>query len=289
LEAASSAGFVPNPLALIANGKIDTEIPASYQEIFMKQKSFAGSLLFAVGDTTSGEALAKDAPLAELSRDTNAAIPLCTCFWRRDMDYQPPSGRLDVGVCASGAVSADGTLDMRETGCDASYAEGWRRLVGTSNGPFCALELVSENGLTGRRGFWVRTGNRFAYAIGRPQDKDTESSLGCEPGSHRIAERTGKSLNYKTSDIGQSGLRQAWSYVAVVGEVKDDGSWAIESSTQPELVGCSLLGGPKELCCSVLTRTPGSQGYVQQAICPNRSEECIRAWRIVELNGCKLV
>jgi hypothetical protein len=85
----------------------------------------------------SGQALAKDKILANLARQSSlddddgvGRIDLCTCFWRRDLDFQPPSGRLDIGVCASempARTTTDGAVFMRETGDDASYAEGWRR------------------------------------------------------------------------------------------------------------------------------------------------------------------
>lgn len=281
LTAAAAAGYSPNPYALVADGTDDVVSSSCFQknvDILLQQKSFAGSLLFAFGDTTSGEALTKDPLLKELSENPNAAIPLCTCFWRRDMDYQPPSGGLDVGVCASGPrASDDGTIDLRETGDDGSYAEGWRRLAGTApatTGVYCALELVEENGVaTTRKGYWVRAGNRFAYAIGRPS-------------SDTIANQVGKSLAEVLSSSSDDALSQAMSYIAAIGQVRDDGSWYIESSTRPDLVGCSLVGGGGSggnTCCSSLSRRT-EDNYVNQSILGS----LVRKWRVVEIEGFEL-
>ena len=150
-------------------------------DVLYRQTSFAGQLQYTEGDTTSEEALAKDAPLAQLAQvassknGNNGAIGLCTCFWRRAIDYQSPSGGLDIGVCAP--PNTDGSIDLRETGDDASYAEGWHRLPHSNEGPSFALTPISGNGE--RTGFWVRTGNYFAYAIGPPKDSDAAKTSGC--------------------------------------------------------------------------------------------------------------
>jgi hypothetical protein len=284
LQAAAASGFLPNPSGLVADGKIDCDVGPDVYEAIIKQKSFAGWLMLAFGDSTSGEALANDAQLVELSKSENAAIPLCTCFWRRDMDYQPPPEGLDVGVCASGPANTDdGTIDMRETGASATYAEGWLRLAGTGDGPFCALELVEDTGVA-RKGFWVRAGNRFAYAIGRPSDEASSAALKCESGSHTISQQVGKSLAEALSDHESVALQQAWSYVAVIGQVMDDGSWYIESSSRPDLVGCTLLGGVSSTCCSFLSKGE-EDGYINQVLI---GTEQTRKWRIVEVTGFDL-
>jgi len=217
------------------------------------------------------------------------------------MDYQPPGTDLDVGVCVSSRVrAADGTLDLRETGQDGSYAEGWRRLAGTAE-PYCALELVQENGIdSARKGFWVRTGHRFAYTVGRPETKGATVALNCEPGSHRVVECVGKTLVEAVTttvpgDDEESGLRQAWSYIAAVGSVREDGSWYIESSTRPDLVGCLLLGGGAQqqpsYCCSTLTKISSDDDdgdYVVQWINNYTSgppSKHFRKWRVVEMSS----
>jgi hypothetical protein len=110
LELAQTAGFVPRPSALEARGSPFES--GSFEEqillasVLFRQKSFAGMLEYTVGDTTSGEALSKDTLLAQIAANTNSdgVLPLCTCFWKREIDYQPPSGGLDIGVCASESV-----------------------------------------------------------------------------------------------------------------------------------------------------------------------------------------
>ena len=156
----------PRPAALA--GGMDSKALLPYLDVLCRQKGFAGVLQVTPGDSTDGQALAQDPVLKKLADDPQAAIPLCVCFWRRDLDYQPPTGGLDVGVCASATAVADGHLWLRETGDDASYAEDWSRPVTTADGPFMALQLVDDH----RAGYWVRAGDVFAYAVGRPTDSD---------------------------------------------------------------------------------------------------------------------
>jgi hypothetical protein len=80
-------------------------------------------------------------------------------------------------------------------------------------------------------------------------------------------------------------LEQAWSYVGAMGEVKDDGSWVIEASTRPDLVGCALLGGDAATCCSVLAKDGSDANHVNQAI---SGTDCVRKWRVAEVSGFDL-
>jgi hypothetical protein len=265
------------------------------KSVILQQKSFAGRLCCSPGDTTSGDALKKDTVLAELANANAGPIPLCTCFWEREIDYQPPTGGLDIGVCATSPTNADGSVDMRETGDDASYAEGWRRIPGTGSGPFAALELQSEDG-TPRKGFWVRTGHRFAMAFGRPDDEESAKSLACHAQSHKVKDFQGKSLSEAVNLLGNGidELAIAMSYVGLVGEVKDDGSWRIDASTLPNLVGCDLIANDKDnaRCCSTLGLVP-SEGHadvgegtlVHQTIKVNGQVTVVRKWEVVELSS----
>ena len=199
--------------------------------ILARQKSFAGVLTYTLGDASAGElkgmALAKDPVLRELAscHDPPPIIPLCTCYWRRDIDYQPPSTNLDVGICVSSSPRMDhtGSIDFRETGQDGSYAEGWwHRLEHTKDGPFMALELMEErkNG-TKRIGYWIRAGNRFAYAIGRPF---------VEGGSIApLNDMVGQTLQEALADLSEEKqLALLGNYVAVAGEIEDETqSWRI--------------------------------------------------------------
>lgn len=286
--------FKRNPSALAANGAalldFDGDDDSGSKELFSllaSQKSFAGVLNFAFGDTTNGEALAKDLELGKLANSKSTPIiPLNTCFWRRDCDYQPPTGGLDVGVCASlPSLHDDGSLDMRETGDDASYAEGWRRLAKTSTGPFCALKLISENGFA-RTGYWVRAGDHFAYAVGRPNDTESARGLSCPLESCGLQKCTGMSLedavlSKANGDYGEA-IQLLLTYVVVAGTVENDTEWKISSSSHPELVGCTLLGGEASNCASVL-HAKGDNKLEQTIDGTNHR----RVWEIVELEGFK--
>jgi hypothetical protein len=296
IQDAKSAGFQPNPSALEARGfSYDTsKVNAEMADILCRQKSFAGFLKYSVGDTTSGIAIEQDKVLAQLAanaKDNVDALSLCTCFWRRDIDFQPPSGGLDVGVCASEPKNADGSIDLRETGDDASYAEGWRRLPKTGEPPFMALQLVSENGVE-RDGFWVRAGRNFAYAIGRPKDVECAKKLGCHENSMSVKDCVGKSLcdavKSLQSDLHEQ-LQLVGSYVVVYGEVSDSGCWTVLHGTDPCLVGCTLVGSElSSTCCSKLDREAKGEDiqigdYVVQQLAGSRGAS--RKWKLVELDG----
>ena len=299
IEEAQKAGIVPRPSAITANGFSDDakerlQQQKSLVDIILRQKSFAGQIIYKVGDTTSsGEAVKKDQILAKLAaeRETDSkGLSLCTCFWRRDIDYQPPSGGLDVGVCASEQGADDGSVLLRETGDDASYAEGWFRLPHTDKGPFMALELLEEDGKAGCRvGFWVRAGARFAYAIGRPGTFEAESALKIYKGSHSISSCVGQMLSEAVSSMSENPsemLDIAGSYLCACGKINSEQTWIINHSTNPELVGCSIVGNleKQNLCCSQITPTDENSKEVEQVLAGGLK----RRWRIVELDRCSL-
>ena len=303
LEAAKGAGFVPRPAAIAANGLsqeskdvilLQSDNQQKVTDIFTvmaKQKSFAGKLTYSVGDTTdSGHALQKDTILAELAKSPKepGVLPLCTCFWRRHVDYAPPSGGLDIGVCASGPPNAnDGSVLLRETGEDADYAEGWVRKNGGEKGPFMALELVSQSSsdnkdgdnssVQTRRGYCVRAGHQFAYAIGRP--------------SPDVAKAVGKSLADAVAGIVSSPSDQLdlmHSYLCVAGEINSKNEWVICHSTNPELVGCKLSipagnNGEDDLCCSKWSTTTPDKNVLIENFPGGK-----RVWNVSERTDCEL-
>ena len=298
LEAAQVKGFKPRPSAIEATGfnfESGKAVDDDLVTVLLRQKSFAGVLRRELGDTTRGTALKKDPVLAELasSKNREGAVPLCTCYWVRDIDFQPPSGSLDVGVCASGPLQTDGSVEMRETGEDGTYAEGWQRVPNTYEGPFLALQLESENGKE-RKGYWVRAGVKFAYAIGRPNNSSLTQFLGCHPRSSQIQDCVGKSLSEATdmiaSETQEDKLCLAGTYVAVAGDILEDGTWQILFSTHPELIGCALVGGnDKALCCSSLRDY--SQDYLKVGCSIEQilagAGGTVRRWRLVEIDGCR--
>lgn len=289
---AQTAGIVPRPSAIAGVG-MSTEAKTTLlakQELMdalVQQKSFAGNLKFELGDTTeSKEALQKDPILASLAAQQSAIIPLCTCFWRREFDIQPPSGSLDIGVCASEeSQRSDGSLFMRETGQHGSYAEGWVRQGNTEQGPFLALQLVQEehDGMrASRKGFFVRAGNRFAYAVGRP----TNNKLSVE-----LQFAVEKSLTEAVSRWDKESILDIaiGRYIALAGEVVDT-HWMIQHSTQPELVGCKLVGDLEtdKLCCShfrKVAETCQIGDQLEQVLCGGG----VRRWKIDEMSDNKLL
>ena len=302
--------FVPRSSALAARGyshEHKTKILASKTspnllDVLLDQQSFAGVLDCQPGDTTkTKEALQKDFVLKEIvesnSCKTNEdSVGLCTCFWRRDIDCQPDSTRLDIGVCASQAPFMDGSLLMRETGDDASYAEGWHRLAGTNEGPFMALELVREDGIA-RTGYWVRAANRFAYAVGYPASQEAAKALWIPPEASKIKSFVGQTLKQAMEKMDLMGDKEkvldiAGSYLALAGEITDQGEWIIRNSTNPEILGCHLVqtgDGLTSLFCSTMNYDGDNNNLVQQLI-PNE-DTCStikREWKIVEIAGCGL-
>jgi hypothetical protein len=281
-----------DPLALQGRGILAKELSEDDRAILLRQKAFAGTLHFSWGDTTdSKEALAKDTVLANLANLTDSALPLCTCFWQREIDFRPPTGGLDIGVCASGPANSDGSIDMRETGDDASYAEGWHRLLGSERGPFFACQLVHECGVD-RTGFWVRTGKFFAYAVGRPNDTDAAQKLHCSIDSPHIQSSIGKTLEEAVQDAGW-GLDAVGTYVSVYGEVipLDSGaaSWTILHSTDPSLVGCELLGLGAHSCS---TLTMDSDAALLEGSILNQkvgSDDCTRCWKVIEISDTAIM
>ncbi len=283
-----------HPLALQAHGMSLDDVSTEDLSILLRQKSFAGTLEFSLGDTTeTKEALAKDSvlvDLAEAAADNPGALPLCTCFWKREIDYQPPSGGLDIGVCASAPPNSDGSIHLRETGDDGSYAEGWHRLVGSEHGPYFACQLLTENGMD-RRGYWVRTGNYFAYAVGRPKDATTAEILACSSKSQQIQGCVGTSLGQAVQDLvgsdSQEQLSLLGTYVCVFGEIvsTEDGSeWNILHSTDPRLVGCKLLGSTPD-CCSTITWESSERLQQGDLLCQTvELATCIRQWQVLEVD-----
>jgi hypothetical protein len=243
-----------------------------------------------LGDTTEGGlALSTDATLRALVQDPAALVPLCTNFWRRDLDFHPPPNSLDIGVCASSAtVGADEHLILRETGADGSYAEDWARPVHTADGPFCALQLVDDP--DGRVGYWVRTADSFGYAVGRPTQAAVDST---NAAATKVAECVGQTLAQAMALVASTDaerLQVLGSYVAVAGKIEEtaasgDGKsqacWKIHQSINPELVGCDLVGD-----CSRLERK--DQDHVIQIIPLEKDQQVCRTWKIMEISGCTL-
>eukprot|EP00977_Amphora_coffeiformis_P017237 scaffold5532_cov180-Amphora_coffeaeformis.AAC.4 len=298
------------PSALSANGYSQQAKKALSQDAqlysaLLQQQSFAGVLTVTKDDTTPHQVAVKEDPvLKQLSSSTIASScpsvlpPLFTCHWERRIDCQPPATRLDIGVCAPQLPPlANGSILLRETGDDASYAEDWL-LLGTesgssSSGSNMAATLVTENGVE-RPGYWVWTNNRFAYAIGYPTTEEDCKSLNVPVEVAQVKQATAgqtlKELLPKILDGDQSAtLDVLGSYVAVAGTVTthQDGTrdWIIQYSTHAELVGCSLLTEGKDgedpdslRSCSWMEHWDATD--LQQHVRSENGKSLVRIWKV---------
>lgn len=83
------------------------------------------------------------------------------CAWHRQADYQPATGRRDLGRMAFAGDR------LEETGAEADYREIWERLP-EGQGGTAALELVVEaGGLPARRTWLLVAGACFIYVRDR--------------------------------------------------------------------------------------------------------------------------
>ena len=305
------------PSALSAKGYSQQAKVALLQETrrplytaLLQQQSFAGILTVTEGDTTPHQVAVKNDPvLKQLSSSaafcSSSSLPsLFTCHWERRIDCQPPATRLDVGVCAPQLPPlANGSILLRETGDDASYAEDWL-LLGTgsssssSSSSICtsmAATLVTENGVK-RPGYWVWTSNRFAYAIGYPATGDDCRALGVPVGAahvrHAAAGETLKEVLPKILQGDHSAILDVLgSYIAVAGTVttRQDGTrdWIIQYSTHAELVGCSLLtegqdgeGTDSSRSCSWIDRWDATKTKLHQHVRSENGPSLVRIWKV---------
>jgi hypothetical protein len=152
--------------------------------------------------------------------------------------------------------------------------------------------------------------------VGRPTSSDANASLGCAPQSHTIQNCVGKSLSEAATSIVANNndnaddstnmiLNLIGSYVCVTGTVQageQDGNhisspqWQIHQSTNPELVGCCLVGVANNKapnCCSHLSNVDNGGDVsvgdeILQILTLGDEETLERRWKVVELNGCSL-
>lgn len=90
------------------------------------------------------------------------AVHGARCQWHRHVDFQPVSGRRDIGQMAF-----NGNDRLIEVGVEAEYLEVWQRMP-DSAGESAVLELASEAGQTPQRRTWLLVaGDWFAYVRAR--------------------------------------------------------------------------------------------------------------------------
>ena len=93
------------------------------------------------------------------------------CTWQRHIDFQPESGRRDIGLMA---FCGDQVV---ETGVEAEYMEIWQHLP-DSRGEYIALQLEEENGAAAQRPTWLLwAGEYFVYVRARSHPLPAASNL----------------------------------------------------------------------------------------------------------------
>jgi hypothetical protein len=85
------------------------------------------------------------------------------CVWKRVIDFQPPSGRRDIGRMVF--VHPD---KLQEYGIEAAYSETWERVVDDKNEHCYALQLLDKRELVEPESYLLVSGNHFIHARNRP-------------------------------------------------------------------------------------------------------------------------
>jgi hypothetical protein len=134
------------------------------------------------------------------------------CTWQRHADFQPDSGKRDIGLMT---FTGDRVI---ETGAEADYLEIWQHLP-ESRGECAALQLESEYGVTAHRPTWLLwAGEYFVYVRARPQPLPSAASL-----SQLIAE----------ARPARSQLLDWLDFEISFGRITGSRAWQIELSTLP--------------------------------------------------------
>lgn len=136
------------------------------------------------------------------------------CQWHRAIDFQPPSGRDDIG-----RMRFERPDYLLEDGLDGSYHEVWERLP-ESLGRNWGVWLVAFDG---RQGCLLLAGDYFLFAAGRPKALPAAESLSALLDATHEAEVL---LEFELS-FGR--------------HARGAQPWRIELSTLPERVGQALL------------------------------------------------
>lgn len=134
------------------------------------------------------------------------------CTWQRHTDFQPDTGRRDIGLMT---FTGDRVI---ETGAEADYLEIWQHLP-ESRGACAALQLESEYGAPAQRPTWLLwAGDYFVYVRARPQSLPAAANL-----SRLIAE----------SSPSRNQLLDWLDFELSLGRRGGANPWRIERSTLP--------------------------------------------------------
>lgn len=167
------------------------------------------------------------------------------CEWKRVIDFQPPSGKRDIGRMLF--VHPDKLL---EYGIADTYGETWERVTDDRAAHCHALQLLDQGKLAEPASYLLVSGNHFIYSRDRPA---------------RLAQLFNSSD--PLPDYPQNVLVQLLDFEISYGLIRGTGHpWKITLSTLPWREGCSLL--EKE---PVFTKVNG----ICQDICSGKT------WRVL--------
>jgi len=174
----------------------------------------------------SGFADYDDAALVQLAASQGFCGQLSvtgdTCFWRRDLDFQPPSDDRDE---AKFQLEGDSLI---EDGMHADYQEIWRRQT-QSLTPLTAFKLTEDTAAPGRGGLLVVAGDHFIEIQGRPEPLAPAASLSKVVEAALAAGKRAEAIEALSCRISY-GHREA-------------GRWTVALSTWPWREGASLFAG----------------------------------------------
>lgn len=171
-----------------------------------------------------------DRQLAELAQQSGFAgqafLEGDVCRWRRDVDFQPPTGVPDEG-----RLEIDGDVIV-EDGVHAAYREVWQR-VEDSTGDWLARRWTADDGTPGgRECFLVAGGTWFLYARAR--------------GGAPLPHATSLGALAQSRGLDRTALGALLDFEISLGRRAGDvAAWRIELSTLPAREGAAL--GPLAL------------------------------------------
>jgi Protein HRI1 len=85
-------------------------------------------------------------------------------LWNREIDYQPPTGKRDIGTLQ---FTDSESKFLLENGVDEPYAEVWERVDDGASTNRESLVLRLQNNSAGERGILAALGNHFLMAVDR--------------------------------------------------------------------------------------------------------------------------
>src|SRR5665811_2075142 len=85
------------------------------------------------------------------------------CEWKRAIDYQPPSGKRDIG-----RMLFEHPGKLLEYGLEDVYSETWEKINDDQAENCFALQLLGQGGAAERANYLLVSGNHFIHSRNRP-------------------------------------------------------------------------------------------------------------------------